>query len=166
MPSCTLMEQLWASRASSGDVSIVASGDDKAPTHVRAHRCIVEAASPVFAAALRAGMKEAHTREIEVPGIDEVVVTGVLGILYTGKVLVDMDWMHALAFIHKYQIAEAAKFIAPIVLQRLTADSLRDVVRFLRDFDTAESSGPNYLDIIAEQVASDRPMLVRFLKML
>jgi len=157
-----IMEQLWASRTLSGDVRIVAGGHDR----ITVHSCILETASPVFAAALQAGMKETATREIEVPDSSAVVVTGVLQILYVNSMPDNLDLMQALAFAHKYQIAEAAAFLAPRVISTLTADSLVDAVRFLRDFDGCCDSEQKFLDQIVERVSADKSMLKKHFQLL
>lgn len=157
-----LMRQLWISHASSGDVRLLPQGSDG----ILAHASILEAASPVFAASLQSGMKESHTREIVMQDTDEAVVTGVLQILYTNDMPSDFDMMSALAFVHKYHIAEAARFMAPEILAKVSADTIADVVRFLRDFDGPDDSEQHFLGMIVEKVSGDKKMLAKCLKLL
>lgn len=158
----TLMGQLWASRASSGDVRLLPRGSNG----VMAHACILEAASPVFAAALQSGMKESAIREIAIPDTDEGVVIGVLQILYTNDMPGDLEMLSALAFIHKYHIAEAARFIAPAVLSKANGDSIADVVRFLRDFDGKDDSEQHFMELIVEKLSGDKRMFTKCLRLL
>jgi len=157
-----LMAQMWTSRASSGDVRLLPVGSAGVP----AHACVLGAASPVFRAALQSGMKEASAREISIPDVTEDVVTGVLQILYMNEMPGDLDKMSALAFIHKYLIAEAARFVAPKVVSEMTADTAPNVVRFLRDFEGTDNSGRQLLDLALDKAKGDRKMLKRCFQLL
>lgn len=157
-----LMEQLWASRSSSGDVRLLPHGSDG----VHAHACILEAASPVFRAALQSGMKEAASREVAIPDTSEGIVIGVLQILYINSMPSDLDTMSALAFVHKYHITGAAKFLVPTVVAEMTVDNVHDVVRFFRDSEENCDSGEQLLDVVLEKVRGDKEMLKRCVKLL
>lgn len=139
-----IMQQLWASRAQTFDVILIAAGAEEVPVHA----CILVAASPVFAAALRSGMKETASRKIQVAETPKDIVEGTLAILYTGMEHSKLDIDQVLSFVHKYHIVEVAKYIAPMIIDGLKVEHAAQVVRLLRDFDASSGSQTQFIKSI------------------
>eukprot|EP00929_Paragymnodinium_shiwhaense_P074060 TRINITY_DN37880_c0_g1_i1.p1 TRINITY_DN37880_c0_g1~~TRINITY_DN37880_c0_g1_i1.p1 ORF type:complete len:267 (-),score=27.09 TRINITY_DN37880_c0_g1_i1:341-1141(-) len=127
-----VMQHMWQTRTVAGDVRLVSSDS---VTSV-AHSCVLVAVSPVFAAALQTGMKEAATNEIKLPSTPNSVVEGVLEMIYLGSVPSDIDLLAALRFAHMYDMFEVSKPLADSLLKTMTCDTAAEVMRMLRDFDT------------------------------
>lgn len=158
MVPASIMRALWATRTESGDATLVV-GEQIAVCH----SCVLTAASPVFAAALRSGMLESATRRIEVPGVDFSVIEGVLELLYVGSLRDDMDVETVLAFAHQYQIVQVAKYVGPSVVKTMTLENAASIVRFLRDFDRNVES-TNFVDLILNSWVHDRAMMKAILQ--
>jgi len=76
-------EQLWAAAINSKltDVKFIVGG-----TTFSAHRSLLSARSPVFAAMFASGMKEAETGQVRIEDIDPVTFKYFLKFLYTGMI--------------------------------------------------------------------------------
>eukprot|EP00927_Polykrikos_kofoidii_P072762 TRINITY_DN68852_c0_g1_i1.p1 TRINITY_DN68852_c0_g1~~TRINITY_DN68852_c0_g1_i1.p1 ORF type:complete len:255 (+),score=50.24 TRINITY_DN68852_c0_g1_i1:70-834(+) len=149
-----LMWQMWSTRQVSADAAIVAADGEE----ILAHSCVLMAASPVLAAAFKAGMKESTTRRVEAPETPAATVKGTLEFLYTGVTPADLDRKEALCFAHKYQIAEVARHIAPEMIQGMSADNAAQTVRLLRDF------GDSFLDAIIDFWCGNKDILKAILQ--
>eukprot|EP00929_Paragymnodinium_shiwhaense_P045274 TRINITY_DN23147_c1_g1_i1.p1 TRINITY_DN23147_c1_g1~~TRINITY_DN23147_c1_g1_i1.p1 ORF type:complete len:164 (-),score=26.17 TRINITY_DN23147_c1_g1_i1:96-587(-) len=124
-----VMRAMWEARESS-DVRLIAEGGES----INAHGCVLEVASPVFAAALQSGMRESSTREIRLPEAKANLITGVLQLLYLGSLPPDTCKLSVLHFSHKYEIVLAVSHIANDIIANMTAEDAAETVKIMRSF--------------------------------
>jgi len=152
----TIMREMWASRAASGDATLRAQGGCELP----AHACVLAAASPVFEASFASGMREASTREITLPDTAPETVEAVLELLYLGSMPDAADRRCVLAFAHTYSIVEAARFVAPALVASMTLGDACETVRMLRDFDRL---GTSFVKMVLDVWGDSRPIMAELL---
>mmetsp|Transcript_32445 Transcript_32445/g.74142 ORF Transcript_32445/g.74142 Transcript_32445/m.74142 type:complete len:309 (-) Transcript_32445:336-1262(-) len=99
----------------------------------RAHRAMLAAASPVFAAMLSCDMKESKEQEIMLEDTTPEAVQDTLEYIYTGKVG-DGATCEVIVLGRKYDIQGLIEYGAPVALGNLTAENVVSEVRTLRAF--------------------------------
>lgn len=125
------------------DVILSVSGVD-----LPAHRAILAARSPVFAAMFEHEMKEVTESKVEIPDVEAEVMEELLGFLYTGKVpSMEVYAGELLAAADKYQV-DALKSIAEEALcAKLAPDSVQCFL-LLADLHSATKLKAKALDYI------------------
>jgi len=135
MHSQQITQRLWTERLFT-DV-IVLCGDSRLP----AHRSVLAAASPVFAAMLSSDMKEGQTQEIRISDCDEQSVQDTLEYIYTGTVGAGAG-CGMVVLGHKYDIQGLVEYPAPVALGNLTPENVVGEVRTLRAHAQERQLGP------------------------
>jgi len=135
MHSQRITRQLWFDRRFT-DVEVVCGTQ-----RFQAHRAVLAAASPVFAAMLDANMKEANEQVIRLQDADERAVQHTLEYIYTGTVA-DGAGCGMVVLGHRYDIAGLAEYAAPVALGNLTAENVLAEVRSLRAHADDKQLGP------------------------
>merc|ERR1712217_657835 len=106
-----------------------------------AHRAVLAAASPVFAAMLGSEMKEGQSREIVIEDADERSIQDTLEYVYTGTVG-ESAGCGMVVLGHKYDIAGLVEYAAPVALGNLTVENVVNEVRTLRAHADDKQLGP------------------------
>jgi len=149
MHSQRITQQLWCDRLFS-DVEVVCEercgGDDAemGNTKIRrfpAHRAVLAAASPVFAAMLSSDMKESQAREIRIFDSDERSVQDTLEYIYTGTVG-EGAGCGMVVLGHKYDIQGLVEYAAPVALGNLTEENVVAEIRTMRAHADDKELGP------------------------
>jgi hypothetical protein len=125
-----------------------------------AHRAILAAASPVFAAMLASGMQEAQRQEIAIGDADEAAVQDLLQYIYTGTVNAGAG-LGMVALGHQYDISGLVEYAAPVALGNLTSENVVSELRILRAYVADTQLGPVF-DALQNKVQED-PVLFRAL---
>jgi hypothetical protein len=129
-------------------------------TRYSVHRAILASASPVFAAMLESGMREAQHQEIAMVETDAQSVHDTLQYIYTGTVSAEVGFgMVVLG--HQYDIPGLVEYAAPIALGNLTEENVVSEVRILRVHATDAQLGPVF-EALQSKVQED-PQLFRAL---
>lgn len=148
----SIMKSMWATRATTGDATLVASGGEV----FSAHACVLCSASPVFAVTLNSGMAEARSREVKLTDTSASVIDGVLQCLYLGRMPDTANALCVLRCAHKYSINEAAKHVANHAIVTMNVNNAAETVRMLRDFDTI---GAEFISSVLDVWGDDRALL-------
>lgn len=130
-----ITRQLWYDKRFT-DVEVVCGSQ-----RFQAHRAVLSAASPVFAAMLETDMKEANEQVIRIQDSEERAVQHTLEYIYTGTVAEDAG-CGMVVLGHKYDIAGLAEYAAPVALGNLTPSNVLDEVRVLRAHADDKQLGP------------------------
>lgn len=130
-----ITRKLWCDRSFT-DVEVICGTQRFA-----AHRAVLAAASPVFAAMLLSGMKEAKEQQIVIEDGDERAVQDTLEYIYTGSVG-EGAGCGMVVLGHKYDIAGLVEYAAPVALGNLTVDNVMQEVRTLRAYAEDKQLGP------------------------
>ncbi|CAE8592546.1 unnamed protein product, partial [Polarella glacialis] len=125
MHSQRITRQLWGDRMFT-DVEVIC-GEKRFP----AHRAVLAAASPVFAAMLSSSMKEGKEQEIVLHDTDERSVHDTLEYIYTGCVG-EGAGCGMVVLGHKYDIPQLVEYAAPMALGNLTVENVVSEVRIMR----------------------------------
>lgn len=120
------MQKMWEDR-SFCDVSL-----NCCDGCLEAHRCVLAAASPVFAAMLGGGMKEAQTQVIEITDHSLRTVEAAVCFIYTSQMADDADLGKLLAWAHRYEIEDLIKFVSNKLSLEVSPENVADVVASLR----------------------------------
>eukprot|EP00927_Polykrikos_kofoidii_P025711 TRINITY_DN23053_c0_g1_i4.p1 TRINITY_DN23053_c0_g1~~TRINITY_DN23053_c0_g1_i4.p1 ORF type:complete len:403 (-),score=72.28 TRINITY_DN23053_c0_g1_i4:158-1327(-) len=135
-----IAQRLWQDRLFT-DVDVMCVGDDGKKKRISAHRGVLAAASPVFAAMLSSEMKEGQTQEIIISDADERSVQETLEYIYTGGVGENAS-CGMIVLGHKYDIAGLVEYAAPVALGNLTKENVVNEVRTLRAHAHDKQLGP------------------------
>jgi len=135
MHSQRITQQLWCDRIFT-DVEVICC-ERRFP----AHRAVLAAASPVFAAMLSSEMKESQAREITIWDSDERAVQDTLEYIYTGNVG-EGAGCGMVVLGHKYDIPGLVEYAAPVALGNLTEENVVGEVRTLRAHADDKQLGP------------------------
>ena len=95
---------------------------------IRAHRAILKARSPVFAAMFQHDMKENKTNETEIKDVTPAAFKALLRFIYTGQCEVGNFAQELLIAANKYDIQDLKQICAEELCRKLTAGN---VVRLL-----------------------------------
>eukprot|EP00929_Paragymnodinium_shiwhaense_P054965 TRINITY_DN27564_c0_g1_i1.p1 TRINITY_DN27564_c0_g1~~TRINITY_DN27564_c0_g1_i1.p1 ORF type:complete len:256 (+),score=16.94 TRINITY_DN27564_c0_g1_i1:64-831(+) len=135
-----VMQHMWRSRTSTGDVRLVAKGDT-----IIAHSCVLVTVSPVFARALQTETQEAAaTKEITLSDTPAAVVQGVLETIYLDSMPDDLDHLAALKFAHLNDIFAVCEPLVTKLFMNMTCDTAPRIIRMLRDYTSGGRT--NYVD--------------------
>mmetsp|Transcript_44776 Transcript_44776/g.143426 ORF Transcript_44776/g.143426 Transcript_44776/m.143426 type:complete len:380 (+) Transcript_44776:76-1215(+) len=135
MHSQRITRKLWCDRLFT-DVEILCGTQ-----RFHAHRAVLAAASPVFAAMLATDMKESQEQVIRISDADEQAVLDTLEYIYTGTVGENAG-CGMVVLGHKYDIAGLVEYAAPVALGNLTAENCVQEVRTLRQHAEDKQLGP------------------------
>jgi len=122
----SLMKVLWHSRED-GDFRFEIHGDS-----IRAHRCIVTSASPVFKAMLASEMAENLNASVSIDAESEDIMS-MLKFMYLG--ILDASPQHlpgVLQLAHKYEIDNLIVLCCSEIVKRLDAETVVPFVHVLR----------------------------------
>lgn len=122
-----ITQNLWKDKRFT-DVEVVCGSERFA-----AHRAVLAAASPVFAAMLSTDMRESQSQEIHILDADERAVQDTLEYIYTGAVG-EHAGFGMVVLGHKYDIPGLVAYAAPVALGNLTPHNVITEVRTLRPF--------------------------------
>jgi len=135
MHSQRITKRLWNDQLFT-DVEVVCG-----TARFHAHRAVLAAASPVFAAMLTCQMKESQGAEILIEDSDERSVLDALEYIYTGTVGPGSGFgMVVLG--HKYDIPGLVEYAAPVALGNLNDENIISEVRMLRAHADDKQLGP------------------------
>lgn len=123
-----------------------------------AHRAVLAAASPVFAAMLNSEMQESRAREIHITDASERAVEDTLEYIYTGQVG-EAAGCGSVVLAHKYDIAGFVEYAAPVALGNLTAQNVVEEIRTLRAHADDKELGPVFEAL--QNKVHDTPSLFR-----
>merc|ERR1719401_1640183 len=135
MHSQRITRKLWCDRRFT-DVEVICGTQRFA-----AHRAVLAAASPVFAAMLESGMKESEDQQIRIADADETAMQDTLEYIYTGTVA-EGAGCGMVVLGHKYDIAGLVEYAAPVALGNLTVENVVNEVRTLRAHADDKQLGP------------------------
>ena len=94
-----------------------------------AHRVILAARSPVFAAMLYGGLRESHEREILVPNIRPAVFRSMLEYIYGGKTVINTETaVELLAASNQYEILNLVKKCGERIRRALSVDTVCQIL--------------------------------------
>jgi len=130
-----LTQQLWCTRLFT-DVEVLC-GERRFP----AHRAVLSAASPVFAAMLGSDMCEGRAREVRILDAEECAVQDALEYIYTGTVSSGAG-CGMVVLGHKYDIPGLVEYAAPVALGNVTAENVVGEIRTLRAHADDKQLGP------------------------
>jgi len=117
---------LWQMRES-GDFTIQCGG-----AALRAHRCILEAASPTFAAMFSNQMLEVQTSVLKIEDADEIDVESFLHFMYTGELESSANDCAVLRIADKYGMDSLVAACCERIVEKLSVATVTDSVRALR----------------------------------
>mmetsp|Transcript_60678 Transcript_60678/g.177317 ORF Transcript_60678/g.177317 Transcript_60678/m.177317 type:complete len:225 (-) Transcript_60678:183-857(-) len=120
------MKKMWETR-SFADLSITCCDGS-----VQAHRCVISAASPVFARMLSGDMQEAQNQIVELADCHASAVEAALCFIYTGESFADTDFSSVLSFAHKYEVEELIRFSAQKLSFHLSSENVVGVIKSMR----------------------------------
>mmetsp|Transcript_80723 Transcript_80723/g.224685 ORF Transcript_80723/g.224685 Transcript_80723/m.224685 type:complete len:326 (+) Transcript_80723:88-1065(+) len=124
-----MTQKLWQDRNFT-DVEILCEASGR---RIPAHRAVLAAASPVFAAMLSTDMAEANSRVICISDTDDRAVRDTLEYIYTGSVG-EAAGCGMVVLGHKYDIPGLVEYAAPVALGNLTVDNVVSEVRTVRPY--------------------------------
>lgn len=130
-----IAQKLWQDRLFT-DVNVVCDGK-----RFTAHRAVLAAASPVFAAMLASEMKEGQTQEIHINDAEDRAVQETLEYIYTGSVG-EGACCGMVVLGHQYDIPGLVEYAAPVALGNLTCENVVSEVRTLRAHAEDKQLGP------------------------
>ncbi|CAK9070989.1 Speckle-type POZ protein-like (HIB homolog 2) (Roadkill homolog 2) [Durusdinium trenchii] len=121
-----LVANLWRSREDGDFVFNVCGGS------LRAHGCILSAASPVFKAMLSSGMSEGLTSSVSVDA-DPSELLAMLRFIYLGELdATGQQLPGVLELAHKYEVLNLIPPVCEAMIDQLTTDNAVSYVRVLR----------------------------------
>mmetsp|Transcript_23536 Transcript_23536/g.44408 ORF Transcript_23536/g.44408 Transcript_23536/m.44408 type:complete len:271 (+) Transcript_23536:96-908(+) len=122
----SLVLNLWHSRED-GDFEFHVAGGT-----LRAHGCILSAASPVFKAMLASGMTERLTSSMNVDAEHSELLV-VLRFIYTGELDATAQQLPGvLALAHKYEVLSLIPLVCEAMIANLNIDTVVPYIRVLR----------------------------------
>ena len=112
------LEQLFLNQSET-DVCFIIRGKE-----IKAHKLILLARSPVFAAMLKSGMKESVENRVEINDIAPDIFEALLRFVYTARVdLTEIDVRDLLAAAHKYLLSQLELECQNYLSERLTTEN-------------------------------------------
>jgi hypothetical protein len=123
-----LTRTLWENRIFSD--AKVSCGSQTFPVH----RCILAAASPVFAKAFQGEMREARDRELTMNGEDPEVIASLLHYVYTRSLPAEADVSSLLPVAHRYELADLVELCASSLIDGLDDKNVARCVATLRPY--------------------------------
>lgn len=126
-----LVTNLWRSREDGDFVFNVCGGT------LRAHGCILSAASPVFKAMLSSGMSEGLSNSMSVEA-DPAELQAMLRFIYLGELdATGQQLPGVLELAHKYEVLNLIPPVCEAMVEQLTIDTAVSFVRVLRLLEAA-----------------------------
>lgn len=126
-----LVTNLWRSREDGDFVFNVCGGT------LRAHGCILSAASPVFKAMLSSGMSEGLSNSMSVEA-DPAELQAMLRFIYLGELdATGQQLPGVLELAHKYEVLDLIPPVCEAMVDQLTIDTAVSFVRVLRLLEAA-----------------------------
>lgn len=148
----SFMRNMWESRSFS-DLSLTCCDGS-----VQAHRCVISAASPVFARMLGSDRKEAQTEVVEIVDSSACTVEAALCFIYTGQVPEDAKFDKLISFAHTYEIEELIKFSAKALSNDVSVENVDTVVASLRQLTNHKEVEASFQDVLRE-IQADTALL-------
>eukprot|EP00747_Dinoflagellata_sp_TGD_P190299 gnl/TRDRNA2_/TRDRNA2_51816_c0_seq1.p1 gnl/TRDRNA2_/TRDRNA2_51816_c0~~gnl/TRDRNA2_/TRDRNA2_51816_c0_seq1.p1 ORF type:complete len:280 (-),score=57.72 gnl/TRDRNA2_/TRDRNA2_51816_c0_seq1:32-832(-) len=124
---------------------------------MRAHRCILAAASPALSAMLRSDMVEAREQCIEFRDAEPKDVEAMLQFIYTGAVPDNIDAKSVVKLAHMYGLQHLVELCCAALLENLGPENVLDTVRVLRGYDDNAVIQDAY-KVVCDRFAADRAL--------
>ena len=119
-----------------------------------AHKVLLAARSPVFAAMFRPGMRESHTNRVDVPDIDSDVFEELLHFIYTGETSsVDQMAQQLLAAADKYDVRDLKLICEDVLTKQLTVDNCVKTLIFA-DIHSADKLKQKCVEYIVQRASA------------
>lgn len=147
----TTLTRMWEAR-SFCDAELTCGGRS-----FLAHREVLAAASPVFAATFGGCMQEASAAKVEIGDTTPGAVEALLRCIYTSR-LEPGEAAAVLPLAHRYQIERLVRRCSEVLLRTLSCDTVANIVRTLRRFREDKAVAPVWDSLIA-QVLADETLL-------
>ncbi|XP_018652522.1 hypothetical protein Smp_151050 [Schistosoma mansoni] len=171
VPECNLHEDIGSFNNSSSTVN-GASSSNVVLRQFEAHKAILAARSPVFAAMFGHGMEESRANRVEITDMEPDTVAEVLRYIYTGQVVGMNRLAHELlAAADKYQLERLKTMCEEALVESLSVENACDIFG-LADMHNAEQLKAHTLEFIMlhahdvcetegyEQLVRHRPRLL------
>ena len=159
MPDCSLsddLERLLDDQTELGDVILVAAGGEK----IYAHKVILVARSPVFAAMFEHEMTESKFNRVNITDVEPAVLRGMLRYIYTGRKPQKLEQMAKglLAAADKYDLERLKMMCEEVLAEKISTNGVADLL-FLADRHNA-----GYLKKLAMDFVTKSDQLTDLLK--
>jgi len=112
-----------------------------------AHRAVLCAASPVFSAAFKGSMREAKEARFKLRGCQPCAAEAMLEFVYTGC-LPELDCqvlLELLPIAVQYELKELCSMVAGRLCSKVTVETVRDVVKVMKQFSEHTGVGEAFL---------------------